>query len=100
MNDSLAIITLALVVATLLLVSATVYLGLEARKIRKEEEGHRKEVAFRAAILELSNNIISLTPHNPTLSKPNISWDYPMKFPKLMDLMDLYGFIPNYGKGL
>lgn len=68
---------------------ATVLLVWDARKGRAEQERQRKEVAFRAAILEVTAYIVSLHEHNIVAgARFDVWWKHPFEFPRLDALLE------------
>lgn len=75
--------------ATFGLASATFLLVLETRKTRKQAEKQRKELAFRAALVELEDNIINHRRWDPRLrGRPDAYWwNHPPQFTRLNELL-------------
>jgi hypothetical protein len=77
---------------------ATLQLANESQKQREGQEQQRKELAFRAAIMELANNVEDFSnwrPVYPTSWRDDIWWKYPMQFPHLIELMEVVWLPPK-----
>ncbi len=75
---------------TFVLAIATVGLTWETWRGRKEQEQHRKEIAFRAALIEAANNIANFTRWNPILTYlPDKEWlNQSLSFAKLTEMLE------------
>ena len=77
---------------TFMLAIATVWLAYETWIGREEQVRQRKEIAFRAALIESANNIVSFTRWNPMLavnSPPDKEWlNQSLSFTRLNELLE------------
>jgi len=81
--------TAVLAFATFLLAGATMWLVLEARAARRETTRHNREVAFRAALVELATNVQLLESWRPDLQS-TVPADWlrtPLTFSAMRDLL-------------
>ena len=84
-------------VFTFLMAAGTFYLAFETRISRKRTEAQSKQVAFRAAIREIAENVANLHGWYPKLeSKPSDSWlNQRLNFESLSHLMNLVAVHPQ-----
>lgn len=81
-NAGVAVFTGVLALATFRLVK-------EAKDSRVEQERQRKEIAFRAALMEVADYITSLNKWTPAFGRPQrIWWEDPLKFSRLTGLLE------------
>lgn len=95
-NQGVINATVALAVVTFLLVLVTAWLVWETRNSRIQGEHQRKEIAFRAALVEIADNIASLNRWSPALGMyKGVWWNHPLKFPKLTELLETVWIHPD-----
>lgn len=89
-----------LVTATFVLAYVTFLLVLETRETRLQAETQRKELVFRAALVELVDNILSYRRWDPqgllTKADPDpYWWDHPLQFTRLNELLSSVDIAPQ-----
>lgn len=92
-HDYLATATFGLAFVTFLLV-------LETRKTRVQAEARQKELAFRAALVELVDNITNYRRWDPQrllmqLDPDPYWWDHPLQFTRLNELLSSVDIAPQ-----